>query len=194
MGGMVVAADFEVSDGLGADLRALRKARGLTLAECALRVGRSVGWLSQVERGLSTPSIDDLRGLAGAFGVPVSLLFRPGDAPSEERGHVVRATARRRLGDPADGLTEELLSPDLGGAFEMVRSVFAPGAEMREPQRRDTEEAGYLVSGRLDLWVGEARFALGPGDSFRFKGEPYRWRNPGAEAAVAIWTIAPPVY
>ncbi|MEM9147373.1 MAG: cupin domain-containing protein, partial [Pseudomonadota bacterium] len=32
------------------------------------------------------------------------------------------------------------------------------------------------------------------GDSFRFEGEPYRWRNPGAESAVAIWVIAPPVY
>ena len=46
---------------LGADLRALRKARGLTLSELATTLGRSVGWLSQVERDLSQPSISDLR-------------------------------------------------------------------------------------------------------------------------------------
>ncbi|MEO0664668.1 MAG: helix-turn-helix transcriptional regulator, partial [Pseudomonadota bacterium] len=48
---------------LGADLRALRKARGFTLQGLAARLGRSVGWLSQVERGLSEPSVSDLRQL-----------------------------------------------------------------------------------------------------------------------------------
>ena len=56
----------EVPDQVGTDLRALRKARGLTLSELALKVGRSVGWLSQIERGLSTPGIADLRRLATA--------------------------------------------------------------------------------------------------------------------------------
>ena len=40
---------------LARDIRALRKARGLTLAEAALKLGRSIGWLSQVERGISIP-------------------------------------------------------------------------------------------------------------------------------------------
>jgi transcriptional regulator with XRE-family HTH domain len=189
------AVDLEaVSRSVGADLRALRKGRGLTLTELAVRLGRSVGWLSQVERGMSEPSISDLRNLAGIFDVSVSFFFANEDAPADERGLVVRADARRSLGDPANGLTEELLSPDLGGEFEMLRSVFAPGAELPEFQTRDTEEAGYLVSGSLDLWIGARLFRLRPGDSFRFSREPYRWRNPGIEEAVVIWTITPPVY
>lgn len=179
---------------VGADLRALRKGRGLTLTELALRLGRSVGWLSQVERGLSEPSIDDLRNLAEVFSVSVSFFFGSDAAPEGEGTFIVRAQSRRSLGDPSAGLTEELLSPDLGGAFEMLRSRFAPGAEMTTFQTRPTEEAGYLVSGMLDLWIGEDCFRLSPGDSFRFRGEPYRWRNPGTVEAVAIWTIAPPVY
>jgi len=153
-----------VSRTIGADLRALRKGRGLTLTELALRLGRSVGWLSQVERGLSDPSISDLRNLAKVFEVSVSFFFANDDAPLDERGYVVRSDARRSLGDPAGGLTEEMLSPDLGGEFEMLRCVFAAGAE------------------------------LNPGDSFRFNREPYRWRNPGSVEAVVIWTITPPVY
>ena len=183
-----------VSRTIGADLRALRKGRGLTLTELAVRLGRSVGWLSQVERGISEPSISDLRNLAKVFEVSVSFFFANDDAPLDERGYVVRADARRSLGDPAVGLTEEMLSPDLGGEFEMLRSVFAPGAELTDFQTRDTEEAGYLVSGALDLWVGERLFRLQPGDSFRFSREPYRWRNPGLVEAVVIWTITPPVY
>ncbi len=184
----------EPPSGLGADLRALRKARGLTLKALAGEVGRSVGCLSEIERDLRAPATDDLRRLARALDQPISLFFGAAAGPEAERGHVVRAGARRRLGGVVDGLTEELLSPDLTGGFEILRSVFAPGAEQPEPQARPTEEAGYLISGRLDLWIGERRFALGPGDSFRFRDEPYRWRNPGRAPAVAIWVIAPPVY
>ena len=62
---------------LASDIRALRKARGLTLAETALKLGRSVGWLSQVERGLSMPVARRPRAFADLFGVPLSLFFTP---------------------------------------------------------------------------------------------------------------------
>ena len=55
------------------------------------------------------------------------------------------------------------------------------------------EEAAHLIAGRLDVRVGERRFALAPGDGVRFAREPRRWRNPGREPAVAIRVIAPPV-
>jgi transcriptional regulator with XRE-family HTH domain len=182
------------ASGVGADLRALRKARGLTLTGLALEVGRSVGWLSQVERDLAEPTISDLRRLANALDQPLSLFFGPMSAPEDERGYVVRWNSRRVLGSAAEGLTEQLLSPDLSGSFEIVRSVFDPGAERTEFVVRPTEEAGYLIAGELEMWIGERHFHLKPGDSFRFKGERHRWRNPGDEPAIAIWVIAPPVY
>jgi transcriptional regulator with XRE-family HTH domain len=179
---------------LGADLRALRKVRGLTLADLAARLGRSVGWLSQVERDLSEPSVTDLRHVAAALGVPVSMLFGQAPAPAPEAGLIVRRAARRRIGSGAAGLTEELLSPDLTDDFEMVHSTFAPHSRIGEPVSRPTQEVGYLVSGRLDLVIGGTRFALRPGDSFRIRGEVFEWINPHDEPAVAIWVIAPPVY
>ena len=179
---------------VGADIRALRKARGLTLTALAEQLDRSVGFLSQLERGLSEPSIEDLRALSGLFDVPLSFFFGKADADPTERGYVVRSAARRRLGDPDGGLSEELLSPDLGGAFEVIRSVFEPGARLSNAQTRATEEAGYVIEGCLDLWIGESRFRLERGDSFRFAGEPYRWHNPGRVPCVVIWVIAPPVY
>ena len=183
-----------LTSGLGADVRALRKARGLTLQELALQLGRSVGWLSQVERGLSEPGIGDLRELGRAFDVPIGFFFQNDDAPSQERGYVVRANARRQLGNETEGLREELLSPDLGGSFELFRSIFEPGSELKSLTQRETEEAGYLIAGTLDIWIGERSFTLYPGDSFRFSHEPMRWRNSGNETAVVIWVIAPPVY
>lgn len=179
---------------LGVDLRALRKARGLKLVELADTLGRSVGWLSQVERDLSDPSITDLRHMARALNVSVSSLFRQNSVDSTEHGYIVRASARRPIGSREAGLIEELLSPDLTDDFEVVHSTFEPGAEITVPVSRPTQEVGYVMSGRLDIWINGAIFKLGAGDSFRVRGEPFRWMNPYSEPAVAIWVIAPPVY
>jgi transcriptional regulator with XRE-family HTH domain len=179
---------------LAGDLRALRKARGLTLTELALKMGRSVGWVSQVERGISRPAIGDLRALANVFGVPVSLFFTHEAADEAERGVIVRADRRRSLGTAETGLVEELLSPDLGGSFEILRSEFAAGAALAEPAVRATEEAGYVISGRFEIEIDGIWHALREGDSFRFREKPFRWRNPGSVPAVVIWVVSPPVY
>ncbi len=182
------------SASLGADLRALRKARGLTLTEIAARLERSVGWLSQVERDKSEPSISDLRQIAECLGVPMSMLFGQSAAPAEEQGYVVRAGSRRPMGSGEEGLIEELLSPDLTDDFEMVHSTFRPHSRMQTVAHRPTQEVGYMVSGQLNLTIGERTFTVGPGDSFRIRNEPFQWANPHDEPAVVVWVIAPPVY
>lgn len=179
---------------IGADLRALRKARGLTLADMAEMLGRSVGWLSQVERDISEPSIADLRDIAGKLGVSVSMLFRHAAAPAQEAGYVVRKGARRPIGSQVAGLVEELLSPDLTDDFEMVHSTFQPHSRIKTPVIRPTQEVGYVLSGQLEIEIAGLTHLINPGDSFRIRGEAFRWANPFDVPAVAIWAIAPPVY
>lgn len=184
----------QLRSSIGRDLRALRRLRRMTIADLATASGRSTGFLSQLESGLSQPSLRDLQYLSEVLDVPLSWFFINEPPPPAERGHVVRVNDRRQVGSHEGGLIEELLSPDLGGSFEVFRSVFEPGAEMPELQRRNTEEAGYVVDGELELWLDDRHFHLHVGDSFRFSGEHYRWRNPGDIQAVVIWVIAPPVY
>ncbi|WP_425099912.1 helix-turn-helix domain-containing protein [Tropicibacter sp. S64] len=179
---------------LGADLRAVRRMRGLTLQEMARQMDRSVGWLSQVERDLSEPSITDLRHMAALLDIPVSSLFGRPDTPLDEAGLIVRQTARRPIGSRQAGLVEELLSPDLTDDFEVVHCTFAPHSRIGEPVSRPTQEVGYLISGRLDLIIAGKPFSLTPGDSFRIRGETFEWINPHDAPAQAIWVIAPPVY
>lgn len=184
----------ENAGSVGADIRALRKSRSLTLVELADRLGRSVGFISQIERGISEPSINDLRNIAAVFNVPLSFLFGENLSDPAEAKHIVRASGRRHLGNAEGGLVEQLLSPDLSGSFEIVRSEFAPNSSLKKPIQRDTEEAGYIVSGTLDLEIDGRWHELEAGDSFRFAGEPYRWRNRSNQPAIAIWVIAPPTY
>ena len=176
------------------DLRALRRARSLTLAQMSESIGRSVGWLSQVERGISMPTLADLSRLADTFGVPMSLFFSREQQSEPEMEVVVRANARRDLGVIEAGVEEELLSPALGGSFEMRHRTFAPGATSTQKSARDTEEAGYVLSGTIDIEVDGTWHLLHAGDSFRFKGKTMRWRNDSDEDAVLIWVLSPPVY
>lgn len=184
----------QTSLSLGADVRALRRARGMTLVDTAQALGRSVGWLSQVERDKSDPSITDLRQIAACFDVPVSILFRHEAAPAIEAGYIVRAGARRPIGSSLAGLVEELLSPDLTDDFEMVHSTFQPHSRIRDAVTRPTQEVGYVISGTLEIEIDGTAHTLTEGDSFRIRGEPFRWANRTPDPAVAIWVIAPPVY
>ena len=187
-------ADSGPVSSLGTDIRALRKSRSMTLVDFAANLGRSIGFVSQIERGLSEPTMGDLRNIASLFNVPISFFFGRSDGDQSEQHHVVRADGRRRIGSTAGDLFEELLSPDLSGSFEIIRSEFAPESALREPLQRDTEEAGFLVSGTFEIEIGGAWHRLQEGDAFRLRAEPYRWRNPGTEPAVVIWVISPPVY
>ncbi len=179
---------------VGTDIRALRKSRSITLVDFANALDRSVGFVSQIERGISEPSIQDLRNIAAMFDVPVSFFFGENSGNPDEARYIVRGSERRKLGNPEEGLVEELLSPDLGGSFEMIRSEFAPGAILQDAQQRDTEESGIVISGTFEIEISGTWHKLHEGDSFRFAGEPYRWRNTTNKPAILIWTVSPPVY
>ncbi len=182
------------SGALGRDLRGLRKARGITLKALAQKTGRSVGFLSQIERGISEPSLSDLRRIARVFEVPTSWFFLLADQDSPEAEFIVRGGARRSLGTREEGLVEELLSPDLGGSFEIFRTTIQPGAASNELIKRATEEAGYIVAGEIDFWIDGQHFHLKTGDSFRFDHKSHRWHNRGDVPVLIIWVVSPPVY
>ncbi len=179
---------------LGHDIRALRKADGVTLQALASAIGRSIGWLSQLERGQTSPSVRDLDLIADFFGVDASFFFRSSSPRAEERGLVRRRGDRVPIGSVAAGLNEELLSPILSGSFEILRSVFEPHCVSDGPMpARRTEEGGILLSGRLTLTIGDVAVRLEPGDSFQFADQEYSWKNEGDEPAVVMWVISPPV-
>jgi len=189
----------EVAEGIrvGGQIRDLRKAKGMTIAELAERIDRSVGYVSQIERDLSELSIPDLKHIAEALEVQISWFFHPtGAAPPEERGHIVRRGNRRRLSLTGIGVTEELLSPNLGGATELVLTRIPPRSTTGDEfVTRKAEESGLVLQGRMELWVEDKHFLLEEGDSFCFRPEEsHRVANPGDEECVVVWVITPPVY
>jgi len=191
------AASQGVNRHLGHQIRDLRRAKGVTIPQLAARIDRSVGWLSQIERGLSEVSIAALHQIAAALEVQVSWFFGQGAAPpSDELGMVLRKRNRRMLDFHGSGVHEEIVSPNLSGQLLLVETTFAPGASTGDRDReRRGEESGLVLSGTLELHVDGRTLRLEAGDSFAFtrKG-PHRCHNPGREPCVVLWVITPPSY
>lgn len=185
---------------LGEDLRGLRRAQGLTLEDLATASGKSVSFISKIERGQARPSVTTLQELAGALGVPVGWFFATdGPAPADERPYVVRANRRRKLS--YSGLTstdymgfeDHLLSAGLDGQLALGISTYQPGGNSGdELYTHNGEEAGLVIKGRIDLNLDGKVFRLETGDSFSFAASlPHRYSNPGDSEAQIVWANTP---
>jgi len=185
---------------LGEDLRALRKAQGLTLEDLAAASGKSLSFISKIERGQARPSVTTLQELAGALGVPVGWFFETdGPAPADERPYIVRAARRRKLSYSGLGSTDymgfedHLLSASLDGQLALGLSTYQPdGNTGDELYTHHGEEAGLVVKGAIDLHLDDKVFRLEAGDSFSFPASiPHRYSNPGECEAQIVWANTP---
>lgn len=187
------------ADGIpvGEQIRDLRKAKGMTITALAEAIDRSVGYVSQVERNMSPVPIDRIKEFAEALGVQITWFFQGGaTGPEEERDFVVRRGDRRKLTFTGSGVAEELLSPNLGGGFEMIMTTYAPNAKTGDANyTRPCEEAAYVIEGRLEIWIAGKHFMLETGDSITFDGnQPHSSANPDDTPATVMWVMSPPTY
>jgi len=181
---------------IGRQIRDLRKAKGITISTMAETISKSVGYVSQVERGVSALPIPVLQRICDLLGVQISWFFHSdSQTPMEELNYVVRKEHRRSLNFAGTGMREELLTPRMSGQLQMILTTFAPGAGNSEPRQRKGEEGGYIQSGVLELTIGDQTFVLNEGDSFSLTGdEPHLARNPSDEETVVLWTMTPAGY
>ena len=191
---------------LGEGIRRRRKEQGLVLAELASACNISPSFLSQIERNRASPSVSTLHEIADALGVPLAHFFTP-PGPSEENGKstqerrigdvkVVRADQRKILIYPGSGIKNELLSPDLNRAIQMMWVVIPPGAETGpEPLVHEGEECGLVLQGKVKIWAGDDEYILGPGDAiYQDSSIPHHSKNIGDEDVIVVVAITPPSF
>lgn len=182
------AMDQEV----GHRLRDLRRARELSLETVAARTDLSIGFLSQIERGLSSPSLRVLATLADVLGVGIAALFgaRPTD-DGASGGVVTRQAERAELQLWRSGVSKQLLSPaGTDSRLNLFLVHMEPGGSTGdELYTHDGEEAGLVLEGEMTLTVEAETWSLKTGDSFRFASRrPHRFSNPADDArAVVLW-------
>lgn len=182
---------------IGEQIRDLRKAKGHSTASLAKAIGKSAGYINNIENERTEVTVTALAQISQALDVHISWFFQAADCPDpQEAGYVVRADNRRQLRLTQAGIHEELLSPNLQGDLQLVLSTFAPGAVTGdEPTQTDAEMAGYVIAGTLEVSIGDRAFVLEAGDSFSVpKGAARRCVNRSSADAVSLWVNTPPVY
>ena len=189
-------------ENLGTEIRQLRKVRGITLEQMAESTGKSIGFLSQVERNMTKPSVTALQDISDVLEVHIGWFFPNPDTeqPEEEKRYIVRQANRRRLPYSALsntdylGLHDHLLSSNLDGELALGISRYEPGASTGDDSYdHKGEEAGIVLSGKLELTISDKVYVLEPGDSFSFKSQlSHRFANPQKnEDTVVVWANTP---
>jgi quercetin dioxygenase-like cupin family protein/DNA-binding XRE family transcriptional regulator len=196
---------------LGGKLRAERERQGITVREMARRVDVSPSLVSQIERGLVTPSVGTLYSMTAELGLVMDGLFtdtehggaaagqRPvasgeGNGAQARRAHaVVQQGHNRRHIRLAGGVTWERLTTQPDDQVEFLYVRYEAGAESCPENsffRHGGKEYAYLLEGRLGLQIGFDRYELSPGDSVSFESHnPHRLWAIGDQPATAIWVI-----
>jgi transcriptional regulator with XRE-family HTH domain len=171
----------EVSSGrLGERVRALRRARGLTLDLLAERSGVSRAMISKLERGEKNPTLVLAAKVAEGLEVSLSQLIGV-----EERREVVVVRLERRMimRDPGTGIERQLLSPNFGGrGIEFIRNVVPEGSSSGTfpPHRSGVEEYVVVEKGRLRAVLGGEDYLLEEGDALYFEADiSHRFDNAG---------------
>ena len=177
---------------VGARLRELRRARRLSLETVADRTELSIGFLSQIERGLSSPSLRVLATLADVLGIGIAGLFGAKEkADTAADAIVTREKARAKLNLWRTGISKQLLSPaGSDSPLNLFLVHMEPGGSTGdELYTHDGEEAGLVIEGEMKLTVDAESWKLKRGDSFRFASRrPHRFSNPSNESkAVVLW-------
>ncbi|EDQ05769.1 Transcriptional regulator ClgR [Sulfitobacter indolifex] len=188
-------AEAESDNTLGRRLRQRRKVRNMSLKDIAAKAQVSVGLISQVERGISMPSVKTLSAICNALEMPVSWLF---DGGGRQPGQVVvRRHQRRFLDLGSKGMIKELMTPDSCSGIQMMRLVIRPGGSSGEKPYNHGSGAkcGTVVSGLLALEVNGVVHKVEAGDSFAFDAtEHIRFWALGDVEADLFWVVAPAVY
>lgn len=179
---------------LGARVRALRDAGGLSLRDLAERSGVSAPMLSQVERGETSPTVAVAERIARGLDLTLSQLLRLDESGAVS---VVRRRDRRQGPGGAKGHRYELLTPPLPGLrAEVSRHAIAPGARtggagdppMHEPGSRET---AVVEAGAVTLVCDGERHELSQGDCVTFDADlPHHFENPGPGEAALLAVVS----
>jgi XRE family transcriptional regulator, regulator of sulfur utilization len=179
---------------VGARVKALREAEGLSLRDLAERSGVSAPMLSQVERGETSPTLTVAARIATGLQLRLSQLLRLDEGGAVT---VVRGGERRRGGSPRRGHRFEVLtSAQPGQRAELSRHTLAPGGSTGGPDDPPIHEPGsretaLVEQGSVVLVCDGARYELREGDTVTFDADlPHHFENPTASDAAFLAVVS----
>ena len=176
---------------IGVKIKQLRLQRGLTQEELAARTELTKGFISQLERDLTSPSIATLVDILAALGTDVAGFFR--ESQDEQ---VVYSADDMFVKEEADGSTIQwLVTNAQKNALEPILVTIPAGLSLPEDDPHEGEEFGYVLSGSVTLVLGTKRYRVKKGGSFYFRPTRVHYLiNSGKVESRVLWVSTPPSF
>lgn len=175
---------------LGAAIRQRRKAMGKTLVQVAGETQLTTGFISQVERGISSPSLSSLMAIAAALSTSVEQLLSVPDTLRE----YTPADARQSYALGTNGRFYEKLGPGFSGALMYPTIIHRPPGHESEKMCHPGEVFFHLMVGQIEYHLDGTVFVMNPGDSLHHDtNKPHFSRVLGDQETTEMWVSTTPM-
>lgn len=178
---------------IGSKLKSLRILNGLTQEELAIRTDLTKGFISQIERDLTSPSIATLISIVEALGTNIKKFF----SEEEEEKKVVYtkeeifSSENKKLGNKIDWL----ISNAQKNSMEPILITLEHGGKSNIEDPHAGEEFGYVLSGSIYVCLGDNKYRVNKGESFYYKSDKEHYiKNDFKRSAMVLWVSSPPSF
>ncbi len=175
---------------IGNKIKQLRIQKGLTLEELASRSELTKGFLSQLERNLTSPSIATLNDIVEALGSSLSEFFR------EEKEEQIVFRKKDFFVDEKENCTIHWIVPNTQkNEMEPILLELPTGGTSFVMDPHSGEEFGFVAEGCVTLVCNEKKFVVHKGETFYLSGKSRHYlKNEKKTTAKVIWVSTPPLF
>ena len=175
---------------IGGKIRELRNLKGLTQEELADRAELTKGFISQVERNLTSPSIATLMDILQCLGTTAGDFFN--EAPEEQIVFGQHDYFEKE--DPEYGNLVKWIIPNAQkNGMEPILLTLTPGGSTWPDNPHEGGEFGYIISGSLSIHLGNKVYSAKKGESFYYTADKKHFLT-SKNGATLIWVSAPPSF
>lgn len=187
---------------VGSKLKAARAAKGLTQRDLAERAGLTNGAISLIEQNKSSPSVASLKRLLDAVSMTMSEFFSEIEDARDPKyffgvdEFTELSPQEVGLGDDAARVSLRQLGNATTHTLQVLHETYPPGSDTGPDMlSHDSEEAGIVVSGVIEVTVADQVRVLNPGDGYIFDSRlPHRFRNIGDSPCTVVSACTPPSF
>lgn len=180
---------------VGLRLKIVRLRRQLSQRALAKKAGVANASISLIESGSTSPSISALKRILA--GIPMTLAeFFSDELPGVASEVFYRAENLTEISGGAGISYRQIGSAKAGHALQILNETYAIGADTGLIMlQHEGEEGGVILTGRLEVTVGEQTRILSAGDAYYFNSkQPHRFRNAGNEVCTLVSSCSPPTF
>ena len=180
---------------VGTRLRMIRLRHQLSQRALAKKAGVANASISLIESGSTSPSVSALKRILAGFPMTLAEFFSD-ELPGVATEVFYRAESLTEISGGEGVSYRQIGSAKAGHALQILHETYEIGADTGLIMlQHEGEEGAVILSGRLEVTVGEATRILGAGDAYYFNSrQPHRFRNAGNEVCTLVSACSPPTF